>query len=213
MKLIRGAPGSGKTALVFHEFKAALREGRRDIRIVVPTATLVRHFQHELARDGVVFSPHSVISLSRFVKDRAAGTELVPDGLLHAIVRDTLRRDRFPEFAAAVAATGGMAAVALDTIGLFENAACTPDQLANVRRLGSQAKAFARLWRAVSDHVHDCGYSLRTDVLRAAAANREPARIWLDGFLNFSPLEREFVSSLAKVCDVTLTVDGFSRGR
>ena len=61
---------------------------RPNLRIVVPTATLVRHFQHELARDGVVFSPHSVVSLSRFVKERAASScELVPDGLLHAIVR------------------------------------------------------------------------------------------------------------------------------
>src|SRR5277367_1157862 len=82
MKLIRGAPGSGKTALVFREFKDALRTGRADLRIVVPTATLVRHFQHELARDGVVFSPRSVVSLNRFVRERVEVPQ-VPDGLLH----------------------------------------------------------------------------------------------------------------------------------
>jgi ATP-dependent helicase/DNAse subunit B len=205
MKLIRGAPGSGKTALVFREFKEALRTGRTELRIVVPTATLVRHFQHELARDGVVFSPHSVVSLSRFVKERAAETELVPDGLLHAIVRDTLRRNRFPEFAG-VEATDGMTALAVDTIGLFENAACTPDQLGAVRRSGPHAKAFLRLWRAVNERVRECGYRTRTEVTRAAGANTKTAKIWLDGFLNFSPLERELVRSLANVCDMTLTM-------
>jgi ATP-dependent helicase/DNAse subunit B len=205
MKLIRGAPGSGKTALVFREFKDELRAGRTDLRIVVPTATLVRHFQHELARDGVVFSPHSVVSLSRFVKERAAAVDLVPDGLLHAIVRDTLRRNRFPEFAG-VATTDGMAATVLDTISLFENAAATPDQLAAIRRSGADAKAFTRLWRAVTDRVHECGYQTRAEVIRAAAANTQTAKIWLDGFLTFSPVEREFVASLARICDVTLTM-------
>ncbi len=205
MKLIRGAPGSGKTALVFREFTDELRRGRTDLRIVVPTATLVRHFQHELARDGVVFSPHSVVSLSRFVKERAAGVDPVPAGLLHAIVRDSLRRNRFPEFAD-VATTDGMAATVIDTISLFENAGCTPEQLAVVRRSGADAKAFARLWRAVTDRVHECGYQTRVEVIRAAAANTGTAKIWLDGFLTFSPLEREFVASLARVCDVTLTM-------
>ncbi|MGA2715730.1 MAG: PD-(D/E)XK nuclease family protein [Bryobacteraceae bacterium] len=208
MKLVRGAPGSGKTALIFAEFKDELRAGRKDLRIVVPTATLVRHFQHELARDGMVFPPHSVISLSRFARERAAENtkkELVPDGLLRAIVRDTLRHLRFPEFAE-VAATEGMTAIAIDTIDLFENAACTPDQLASVRKLSPHARAFARLWRAVSDTVRACGYLTRTDLMRSASTNAHPARIWLDGFLNFSPLEREFVRSLAKVCDLTLTL-------
>src|ERR1700678_3641692 len=150
MRLIRGGPGSGKTALVFREFKEALRAGRQELRIVVPTATLVRHFQHELARDGVVFSPHAVVFLSRFVKERAAavGTiaTLVPDGLLRGIVRDTLRRLPFPEFAG-VATTQGMTSVAIDTIELFENAACAPEKLAAVRKLSPHARAFARLWR------------------------------------------------------------------
>jgi ATP-dependent helicase/DNAse subunit B len=208
MKLVRGAPGSGKTALVFEEFKSGLRAGRGDLRIVVPTATLVRHYQHELARDGMVFPPHSVISLSRFVQERAtenATKELVPAGLLRAIVRDILRRLPFPEFAE-VAGTEGMTAIALDTIDLFENAACTPDKLASVRKPGPHAKAFVRLWRAVSDAVRATGYLMRTDLMRSAAANTQPARIWLDGFLNFSPLEREFVRSLDKVCDLTLTL-------
>src|SRR5580704_15946040 len=168
VKLVRGAPGTGKTALVFREFKEALRAGVPGLRIVVPTATLVRHFQHELARDGVVFSPRCVVSLNRFLLERASGLP-VPDGLLRAIVRDALQRHQSPEFAS-VATTDGMAATIVDTIDLFENAGCTPDKLSSVRRLGPHAKPFEKLWRAVGETVRRRGYCLRGDVVRTAAA-------------------------------------------
>jgi ATP-dependent helicase/DNAse subunit B len=204
MRLVRGAPGTGKTQLVFREFKEALRAGITGLRIVVPTATLVRHFQHELARDGIVFSPRSVVSLNRFLLERASVLP-VPDGLLRAIVRNALQRLPFPEFAS-VATTDGMAATIVDTITLFENAGCTADKLASVRKLGPHAKPFEKLWRAIGETVRRCGYCLRGDVVRSAAANTQPARIWFDGFLNFSPIEFDFLRELAKVCDVTLTV-------
>src|SRR5438105_1074902 len=139
MRLIRGAPGSGKTALVFQEFRQALRSACTDPRIVVPTATLVRHFRHELARDGLVFSPKCIVSLSRFALERAPDIKIVPDGLLRAIVRDSLRRLALPQFAD-VAATEGMTATVIDTIALFENAGSTPDRLAAVRRLTAHGK-------------------------------------------------------------------------
>lgn len=208
MKLIRGAPGSGKTALIFQEFKAAIRAGRRDLRIVVPTATLVRHFQHELARDGIVFSPRSIVSLNRFAKERASAltnAQLASDTLLRAIVRDALRRTSFPEFAQ-VAETDGLASIAIDTIQLFENAGATPDRLLAIRKLSPHAKAFAQLWRAVGNTVRSSGALMRSDLFRTAAANEQWATVWLDGFLAFSPLEREFVRSLARSCDLTLTL-------
>jgi ATP-dependent helicase/DNAse subunit B len=207
MKLIRGAPGAGKTATVFREFKEALRAGTTDLRIVVPTATLVRHFQHELARDGMVFSPRCIVSLSRFLRERANEAKLVPDGLLHAIVRASLERLKFPEFTA-VAATDGMTATVVDTIDLFENAGCTPNKLASIRKLGPHAKPFEKLWRAVNEAVRGYGYYLRGDLIRAAAANAVPAsdRIWMDGFLNFTPIEFDFLRALVRVCDVTLTI-------
>jgi ATP-dependent helicase/DNAse subunit B len=204
MKLIRGAPGTGKTAHVLREVKEALRSGATNLRIVVPTATLVRHLQHELARDGVVFSPRSVVSLNRFAAD-AAPLPLVPDGLLNAIVRETLQRLKFPEFAA-VASTEGMAATVVDTLTLFENAGATPDKLASVRKLGPHAKPFEKLWRAVRENVTRSGHQLRGDWLRTAAANVPAMRIWLDGFVGFSAIEQDFIRTLAKSCDLTLTI-------
>ena len=132
-------------------------------------------------------------------------TKLVPDGLLRAIVRDALQRLKFPEFAA-VATAEGMVATLVDTIDLFENAGGTPDKLVSVRKLGPLAKPFEKLWRAVTETVCACGYHLRGDVLRAAAGKAQPKRVWMDGFLNFSPIEFTFLRGLAKACDLTLTI-------
>ena len=147
------------------------------------------------------------MSLNRFLLERAASqndAKLVPEGLLQIVVRDCLRQLKFPEFAT-VATTEGMAATIVDTIKLFENAGCTPDKLATVRKLGPHAKPFEKLWRAVSEAVRRCGYHTRGDLIQAAA-NAQPARIWMDGFLNFSPIEFDFLRSLVKVCDVTMTI-------
>jgi len=47
----------------------------------------VRHYQHELAREGLVFDPGMVVSLSRYALDCQPGLKLVPDSLLSALVR------------------------------------------------------------------------------------------------------------------------------
>ena len=214
MRLIRGVPGSGKTALVFREFKAALLAGRRDMRIIVPTATLVRHFQHELARDGIVFPPASVISLSRFALEANPNTKLIPDALLRAIARDTLRRLRPPEFAE-VANTEGMADTLLETINLFENAGWTPEKLLATRKLTAHARAFQKLWAAIDAAVLAAGCQTRAAIFRNAVfteqthlsqTRQSQIRIWMDGFLNLSPLETHFVAALAQSASLTLTL-------
>jgi ATP-dependent helicase/DNAse subunit B len=149
----------------------------------------------------MVFSPHSVVSLNRFIRERAEVPQ-VPDGLLRVIVRDALQRLKFPEFAA-VAGTEGMAATIVDTIDLFENAGCTPDKLASIRKLGPHAKPFEKLWRAVDESVRQSGYVGQIGNLRPIG-NRPP--LWFDGFLNFSPIEFNLIRELAKSCDVTLTI-------
>ncbi len=206
MRLIRGTPGSGKTRIILQEFKDAMRQGLTGLRIVVPTATMVRHFRHELARDGVVFPPSCVVSLNRFAAERAPEHKLVPDGLLTAIVRDCLERINPVEFAE-VSRTEGMLATVIETIALFENAGCTPDKLVSVRRLPPHARAFERVWRAACAAIAASGFCTRVELIRAAAACEEPLHVWIDGFSTISPLESEFVRSLSHSCDLTLTLD------
>jgi len=42
------------------------------IRLLVPTATMAQHFQNRLAREGFVFRPSVVQTLSGFVEEWAA---------------------------------------------------------------------------------------------------------------------------------------------
>ena len=205
MRLIRGAAGAGKSAQVLQEFRDALRSRRQRVRIVVPTATLVRHFQHQLARAGEVCPPSSVVSLRRLIEENAPGLKPIPDGLLRALVRDTLRRLKPPEFSE-VAETSGMVSVVLDTIALFENAGATAEKVGTVRRLSGHAKAFERIWRDVAATMRERGYASRTEVVRAAAAHIGGLRIWMDGFVTFSPIEMEFIRAAARSCDFTLTL-------
>ena len=219
MRLLRGAPGSGKTALVFREFSEAARSGRGasphtgGIRIVVPTATLVRHSQHELARSGLVFDPALIVSLSKFALDCVPHLQLVSAGLMRALVRDALTRLRLPEFEQ-VATTSGMADIILETITRFENAGSTPDRL-SPRTLSDHGKAFLRVWKDVDAAIAARGFSTRGQIFRSAAAdvpkllekqNVSKFKVWLDGFLRFSPLEADLLRAITKTCDVTLTL-------
>ena len=204
MRLIRGAPGSGKTALVFREFKAALAEGRTDVRLIAPTATLVRHFQHELARDGVVISPRAVVSMNRFVRECAGEFATAPDGLLRLVVRDALRRLDPSEFAG-IATTEGMAGIILESVRLLENAGCTAAKFASVRGLGAQAKALARVWLDVDQRLGERGFVSRPQLFAAAAEHTTASALWLDGFVSLSPIEREFLRKISSRCEISIT--------
>jgi ATP-dependent helicase/DNAse subunit B len=207
MRLIRGAPGSGKTALVFREFRGALKAGRNGLRIVVPTATLVRYYQHELARSGLVFNPGNVVTLSRFALECAPDLKLAPADLVRALTRASLARLQLPEFAQ-VAATQGMLDIILETITLFENADCTPERLSKARGLSPHAKAFLRIWKDVDAAIVARGFATRGHVFRRAAstAGLSATAVWFDGFLRFSPLEGALLRTLAVSCDLTLTL-------
>ena len=74
MRLFTGPPGSGKTAVILNELRAALRAGEAgSVRLLVPTATLAQHMQNELAREGFVFPPSVVQTLKQFIADWCHG--------------------------------------------------------------------------------------------------------------------------------------------
>jgi ATP-dependent helicase/DNAse subunit B len=205
MRLIRGAPGSGKTALVFRGFAEAVRQGRARPRIVVPTATLVRHYQHELARSGLVFDPGMVVSLIRFAQECVPELRQAPEGLLRALTRDALSRLQLPEFAQ-IASAPGLGDVILETIELFENADCTPERLSRVRNLSAHGKAFLRVWKEVDAAIATRSFVTRAQILRHAASNVPKGDVWMDGFLNLSPLERTLARAIALNANLTMTL-------
>lgn len=67
MRILVGPPGSGKTHRILEQARARLRVGAADFRLLVPTATMAEHVRNQLAREGFVFRPVLVETLSRFL--------------------------------------------------------------------------------------------------------------------------------------------------
>jgi hypothetical protein len=72
MLLLTGLSGSGKTFRVLERFRDALRRRDSGVRLLTPTATMARHLQNRVAREGFVFRPGLIQTLSRFVDSFAA---------------------------------------------------------------------------------------------------------------------------------------------
>ena len=99
-----------------------------------------------------------------------------------------------------------MADIVIETITRFENAGCTPDRLSKDRKLSPLAKAFLRVWTDVDAAIVERNFATRGHLLRQAATSVPPTKIWIDGFMRFSPLESNLLRAIAATCDVTLTL-------
>jgi hypothetical protein len=98
MRLITGPAGSGKTAHVLEGFRKALRNGNHAVRLLVPTATMAQHLQNQVAREGFVFAPSLIQTLSHFVEGVVAGFPQAPDTVLYLLVEEAVARVDRPEF-------------------------------------------------------------------------------------------------------------------
>ena len=67
MRLISGPPGSGKSRRFGTEICGFLARREEDWRLLVPTATMAEHVRNAAARDGWVFRPSLIGTLSRFL--------------------------------------------------------------------------------------------------------------------------------------------------
>src|SRR5262245_59221505 len=90
MLLLTGPPASGKTSFCVDRVREHLRSGDSRWRLLVPTATLAEHLRNQLAREGFVFSPGSILTLAKFVDSfvsdapgiSSAGLEIVTEEVL-----------------------------------------------------------------------------------------------------------------------------------
>ncbi|MGA3044150.1 MAG: AAA family ATPase [Bryobacteraceae bacterium] len=110
--LLTGPAGSGKTSRILERFHDALRQRDPGVRLLTPTATMARHLQNQVAREGFVFRPWLIQTLSRFVDAFAADLPQVSEPLLHLIVEEAASRVNRPEFAQVVTLHGFCAALA-----------------------------------------------------------------------------------------------------
>jgi thymidine kinase len=72
MLLLTGPAGSGKTSRILERFREAARRRDSGVRLLTPTATMAQYLQNRLAREGYVFRPALIQTLSRFVDSYTA---------------------------------------------------------------------------------------------------------------------------------------------
>src|SRR3984957_20315983 len=106
MLLLTGPAGSGKTFLILERLRAAILRRDSGVRLLTPTATMAQHLQNRIAREGFVFRPGLIQTLSLFVDGFAAGAAQVSEPLLYLVVEEAARRVARPEFAQVVRLPG-----------------------------------------------------------------------------------------------------------
>ena len=211
MRLIVGPAGSGKTSLTLEILRQALRCGRQDIRLLVPTATMAQHVQNQLAREGFVFPVRLVDTLSGFVDEWAGEPPQIPPPVLALLVEQASRGLNLPEFASVVQLPGFRASLAR-TIEELSSAGCDSTRLAGCLPPGPLGAAFLAVYKETDRELERRGLAMRAARLEGAAARLEHdgpgdiRTIWLDGFHALPDPELRVIAALGRRCELTLTL-------
>jgi ATP-dependent helicase/DNAse subunit B len=215
MLLLTGPAGSGKTSRILERFRDALRRRDSGVRLLTPTATMAQHLQNQVAREGFVFRPGMIQTLSRFVDALAGEAPQVSEPLFYLVVERAAMRVNRPEFAR-VAGMPGFCAALARTMGEFSSAGCDAERLAvSMARRGIAAplgEAFLAVYREVESELRRRGLAMRSQRLAHAAERiaREglPAihTIWLDGFYALPDPELAVIGAMCGHADVTITL-------
>jgi len=162
--------------------------------LILPTATMVEHIGHSLAREGFPVRPRDICTLAQFL-DRCSPTAAAPAPLLDLVIEqalETLRPQRFMDVA-------GFPGFRRALAELFEQApvATLPPDLADLQ---------AEVERSLNVR----GMGLRHQRLSSAAdalrAETLPRNIILDGFFTLSSTETALVVALASHTSVAMTL-------
>jgi hypothetical protein len=170
MLLLTGEAGSGKTFTVLEALRAALRGGEPAVRLLVPTATMARHLQNDLARQGFIFSPGVIQTLSRFLEPWTGGIGQASVPTLHMLIEKSVRRLRLPEFSK-VAHIPGFHAKLASVIEECSAAGCDPGLLRRHLPGGGLGGALIQVFEEVTRALAERKLGLRATRLGLAAAN------------------------------------------
>jgi RecB family exonuclease len=162
--------------------------------LVVPTATMVEHIGHSLAREGFPVRPREICTLAQFL-DRCASTGAAPAPLLDLLIEQALEKLRPQRFMDVAGFPGFRRALA----ELFEQApiASLPPDLADLQG-------------EVERNLNVRGMGLRHQRLKSAAEALRveilPKNIILDGFFTLSTAETDLVVAMGIHAAVTITL-------
>jgi hypothetical protein len=205
--ILTGPSGSGKTHRILAEFRDAVKARRTNVRLVVPTATLVQHLRHELAREGLVFNPRCIVTLAGFIGEICADLKLAGNAPLTLAAEAAVREVDAPEFAR-VSRMPGFHAALVHIIGELDAAGCTPEQFDRVRLDAPLARRLLAVWRSMERQLADRGLLTRSQILRRVAGSpgTDFCRFWFDGFVGFTLPELQLIEALAFKADITVAL-------
>jgi RecB family exonuclease len=227
LTLVLGPANSAKAGEVLGAFGAAAPRGAL---LVVPTALDARHYQRELADDGVVLA--SVLTFSGLAREIARRaqysgrrlSDLQRDRVLQRVLAGT-RLDALSDSGAAP----GFRSAAGELIAELQRSLITPQRFVGALRSWAaqdeRRDAFAGdVGRIYQDYVRELGRLGRVDrelyTWRALDALRaEPSRwghdeVFFYGFDDLTPLERDAVETLSRVAGTQVTVSlAYEAGR
>jgi RecB family exonuclease len=215
MLLLTGPAGSGKTSRILDGFRDALRRRDFGVRLLTPTATMAQHLQNRMAREGFVFPPGLIQTLSRFVDPFAADLPQASEPLMYLMVEEAANRVNRPEFAGVVRLPGFSASLAR-TMQELSSAGCDAERLQDSmpRRddLAPLCEAFLAVYRELDRGLGRRGLATRSTRLAHAAETIVDKglaaihTIWLDGFHALPDPELAVIEAMCRHTDITLTL-------
>ncbi len=215
MVLLAGPPGSGKTTRLVERLKEAARDGRDDLRLLVPTATMAEHLLHELARTGLLARPRTIQTLWRFVESLVPELPEVPAATLGYLARRALERHAGDVFSPVAGLPGFQAALVALWQELDEAGAPLvgiAERLEQAGLAGGWARALEAIFCEMQAELRRRGLYSRGERFQAAARRVASkglpnlAAVLFDGFFRFAPVELELVRALAGCVEVVLAL-------
>ena len=211
MLLLAGPAGSGKTSRVAARFREALRRQDSSTRLLVPTATMARHLQNQFAREGFVFRPGLIQTLSRFMDAFAEDLPAVSEPAFYLIVEEAARRVDRPEFAPVVRLPGFCASLAR-VMAEFSSAGCDAARLAAHLPHTPLGPAFLAIYEEVDRELARRGLAMRAARLERVAQRIGEAgmpgiaAVLLDGFHALPDPELTVIAAMGRRAELVLTL-------
>jgi RecB family exonuclease len=211
LTLITGPANAAKAGAVMERLRAAIP---RDPLLVVPTAADVEHYQRELAGSGIVFGAE-VVTFARLIREVAgrAGVQARPlgrvarDRVVRAAIADVplralARSAATPGFADAAGALFAELQRSLVTPARFSSAlstwAAAVGRAGYAAELGALYSAYRERLERLGRPDHE-GYAWAAlDALRAAPAEWGARPVFLYGFDDLTPIQRDAVETLVR---------------
>src|SRR5574341_1494801 len=219
MLLLTGPPGSGKTSYLLGQIRESLRAGRQDFRLLVPTATMAEHLRNTLAREGFVFQPRLIGSLTRFVEPWAEGMPETSASCLDFLIDQALAAVSPADFEAVARFPGFRTCLArlIDELSAAgSNSSKLKAALDGTFWRSRAAASFADVFAQVERSLERRGLELPADRLRHAAARIASEGlpgircVFLDGFFTLSDSELLVLDAIRRHAEVCVSLPSWA---